>query len=135
MVEMTVTEFAIAIVLQARRTRCTKDPVRSELPIGGRQPLECSGIEAPIMTGQLVETLIIQRSHHHSVYRFPVLSHGEGPLFLLSGCQSVAEGCPLQLQRLVGQGSANRLLVIIALAILHPGEGTKNTVTPLLLIF
>ena len=86
------------------------------------------------MLGQLVETLVIQCRHQHRIHRFPVLSHSERPLFLLAWRQSVAEGRPLQLQFLVGQRSADLLLVRIALAVLHPGEGTKDTVTPLLLI-
>ena len=135
MVELTEVEVTIAIVLQVGIALCMKEPVHGELPIGGRQPLECPGRKAPEMRCQLIETLVIQRRHHHGIHRFIILRHRECPLLLLSWSQSVAEGLPLQLQFLVWQGSADGLLIGMTFAVLHPGKGTKDTVAPFLLIY
>ena len=131
---MTEVEFVITVALHGCITVCIEDTLVSKLPFRRRQPLVGSGRKIPVMRFQLVETLIIQGGHQHCIHRLAVFGHGERPLFLLSGSQPVAEGAPLQLQFLVGQRSADLLLVGMPLAVLHPGEGAKDAVAPLLLI-
>ena len=84
---------------------------------------------------QLVETLVIERRHQLGVSRLTLrIEYGERPLLLLSGCQTVAEGGPLQFQFLVGQRSFDMGGMGIALALLHPGKGKQQTVLVVILI-
>ena len=48
------------------------------------------------MLSQLIQTLIVECGHQVGIYwvAFGVLN-GQCPLFLLSWCQTIAEGCPL----------------------------------------
>ena len=84
----------------------------------------------PIIIQQLVKTLIVESCHELGVCRFAVrIFHRESPLFLLSRCQSVAEGLPFQLQFLVGLWTGYRHCVTVNHPLLHPCKGQEDTVT------
>ena len=59
---------------------------------------------------------------------------GEGPLFFLSRCQTITEGAPLQFELLVGHGTVDNHLVVVALAFLHPGIVQCNAIAVFLFI-
>ena len=87
------------------------------------------------MGGKCIEALIVEHSHETGVSDSTVrLVNLQLPLLLLARGQAVAEGCPLQLQFLFGHGTADELLVTVALTILHPCEGQQEAVAVLLTV-
>ena len=83
----------------------------------------------------LVEALVVERGHQLGIDRLAIgILDGECPFFLLTRCQSVTEGGPLQLQTLVGQGTADSSRVGIAKAVLHPRKGEQQAVFIILII-
>ena len=87
------------------------------------------------MLVQLVQTLVVERRHHVGTYGLAVgILNGQRPLLLLSRCQSVAEGGPLQLQFLVGHGALYGGAVGVALAVLHPSVRQQQSVFVFILI-
>ena len=106
-----------------------------ERPTTGRHRQVVIRHQRPLMCLQLVETLVIERRHQLGVSRLTLrIEYGECPLLLLTGCQTVAEGGPLQFQFLVGQRSFDMGGMGIALALLHPGKGKQQTVLVVILI-
>ena len=106
-----------------------------ERPTTGRHRQVVIRHQRPLMCLQLVETLVIERRHQLGVSRLALrIEYGECPFLLLSGCQTVAEGGPLQFQFLVGQRSFDLGGMGIALALLHPGKGEQQTVLVVILI-
>ena len=87
-----------------------------------------------MMAGQLIKALVIHRRHQRRINGFAVLQYGKRPFLLLTWCQSVAEGLPLQTQVFVRQGAFNTAVVNIAFALLHPSESQVDTIAPLLFI-
>ena len=84
---------------------------------------------------QHIKALVIERRHQLGIGRLAVRAiHGEYPLLLLSWLQTITEGCPFQLQLLIGQGALNMRLVRIAMPVLHPGEGQQQAVAVFLLV-
>ena len=106
-----------------------------ERPTAGWQRQVVIGHQRPLMRLQLIETLVIERRHQLGVSRLSLrIEYGECPLLLLTGCQTVAEGGPLQFHFLVGQRSFDLGGMGIALALLHPCKGEQQTVLILILI-
>ena len=93
------------------------------------------GCEPPVVGRQLIQALVVEHRCQHCVGRLAVWSgHGERPLFLLPGRQTVAEGLPRQFQPLVGQGAPDGGAVGVAHVLLHPGEGQQDAVAPFFLV-
>ena len=87
------------------------------------------------MLNQLIQTLVVECSHQVGIHRLAVgILYGKRPLLLLSGSQAVAECCPLQLKFLVRHWALNLGYVRVALAVLHPSIGYKQSVLVLILI-
>ena len=77
---------------------------------------------------QLVQALIVERGHQLGIDRLAVaVLHRQRPLLLLSWCQAVAEGSPLQMERLVGQRPLDKGLMGMGPPVLHPGKGEQQT--------
>ena len=87
------------------------------------------------MRGEGIKTLVVEHCQQAGIGRYPIprlprrrRSYNlQLPLFLLARCQSVAEGGPLHLQRLVGHRTTDELLVAIALTILNPCVGQQQS--------
>ena len=87
------------------------------------------------MLNQLIQTLVVECSHQVGIHRLAVgILYGKRPLLLLSRSQSVAECCPLQLQFLVRHWALNLGYMCVALTVLHPCIGYKQSVFVLILI-
>ena len=84
---------------------------------------------------QLIQALVIERSHELCIDRtaFGILHH-ERPLLLLTRGETIAEGGPLQLKLLLGQGPFDLCLMGIAMSLLHPSEGVQQAVAIFLFI-
>ena len=92
--------------------------------------------QTPRMGIDLVEALVVERSHQLGIDRLTVsILDGERPLLLLSRRQSVTEGGPRQRQTFVGQGSTDGSRMGIANTVLYPRKGEQKTVVIFLLIF
>ena len=77
---------------------------------------------------QLIETLVVERRHQLGISRLTLrIEYGECPLLLLTRCQTIAEGGPLQFQFLVGQGPLDLGGMRVALALLHPGDAREDS--------
>ena len=93
------------------------------------------GGKTPLVGLQLVEALVVEHSHQTGSSRtFVRLGDRQRPLFLLTGSQSVAEGCPLHFHPLVRHRTHDGLLVHIAAAVLDPRIGEQQAIMILLLI-
>ena len=91
--------------------------------------------QRPLMRLQLIQALVIERRHQLGVSRLTLwIEDGECPFLLLTRCQTIAEGGPLQFQFLVRQRSFNLGGMGIALAILHPGKAEQQTVLVRILV-
>ena len=73
------------------------------------------------MRFNLIQALVVDHSHQRGVSGTAVGFHNtQAPLFLLSWCQTVAEGLPRQSQTFVGHRTSDGMLVLMELSVLHP---------------
>ena len=81
----------------------------------------------PVVAIELFERLVVHRRHELCVCRRAVrVRHHEFPLFLLTRCQTVAEGFPAQRELLVGHRALDGRFVRIELAVLYPRKGEQQ---------
>ena len=87
------------------------------------------------MLSQLIERLVVERSHKLRLCRCTVgVGNVQRPGLTLSWHESVAEGCPLDVEVCVGLRTLYARRMQICLAVLHPRYGESNAVAPLLFI-
>ena len=89
----------------------------------------------PLVLADGVEALVVEHSHQTGISRFSVRTlNGQLPLFLLSWCQTVAEGGPRHLQLFLGHRTDDGSLMLMTDTILHPGEGEQQSVAVFFLV-
>ena len=77
-------------------------------PVATGQRLIEAQVHLPYKPLQRVERLVVEHTHHLRLGRFAVgRGDAQCPFLLLSWCESVAEGFPLDVQLLLGHGSCN----------------------------
>ena len=134
-IEVAEVETSHRQVLLRKHARAAHHIRFAELPEGVRHVQADVGIELPVHALQLVEALVVERCHELRIGRRAVgVDDGERPLLLLTRRQPVAEGLPMQPQRLVGQRPRDGGGVLIELSVLCPGEGEQQRVAIVLAI-
>ena len=128
-VELAEQEFTNLKQLQTLMFETRHRSIGGILPVGRRQWYIDGGHQRPPVGSNLIEALVIERSHQLGIDRFTgSITDRERPFLLLSWFQTVAERSPLQFQLFVGQRTSYLGSMRVAVLILHPGEGQHQTV-------
>ena len=94
------------------------------------------GCERPLVFQNLVERLIEEGCHERSLSGCAIgVCNAQCPLFLLSGCEPVAEGGPFHQQSFVGQRFLQFSLMTVEHPIVNPCAGEECPVAILLFIY
>ena len=128
-VELAEQEFTDVEQLQTLMFETRYCTIGGILPVGRRQRYIDGGRQRPSVGSNLIEALVVERSHQLGIDRLTgSITDRERPFLLLSWFQTVAERSPLQFQLFVGQRTSYLGSMRVAVLILHPGKGQHQTV-------